>query len=417
LNWPETAAAGVLGDDRPASATDRPADFPALRQAVVSRVEEGYAIYPQAGRTSLEYGGIPRRPGVAIDLRSINRVIDYPYADMTITVEAGLTLSVLQAVLAEHRQRLPVDAPRPGQATLGGIFATNTSGPRRLGEGRPRDMIIGVNFVTSTGAVVKGGGRVVKNVAGYDLPKLLTGSLGTLGIITQLTLKIRPRPETSALAWAAFDRVEQAADALEMLNTSATRPIAIELLNPSAASLIGGPLGLPGESWTVVVGYEDNAAAVTWQMNQIRSELAGATLATVEADNAQPLWDALADFPALDAAHISLVANLRPSAVASLAEQLEPGRWAVQTHAGNGIVRCHLLERDALERLAPEVDRLRIQAIRSGGNLIVARCPTAWKERLRVWGEPRADWWIAERIKHALDPLGAMNPGRFIGRI
>src|SRR6185312_5868323 len=123
----------------------------------------------------------------------------YPAADMTITVEAGITLAALGAVLAEQHQRLQIDAPDPDRATLGGVFATNTRGPRSFGLGRPRDQIIGVAFVTSDGELVKGGGRVVKNVAGYDFPRLLTGSLGTLGIIAQMTLKVRPMPEASEL--------------------------------------------------------------------------------------------------------------------------------------------------------------------------------------------------------------------------
>ena len=149
---------------------------------------------------------MPGRPGVAIDTRSLGRVIDYPHADMTITVEAGITAAALRAVLAEQNQRLLIDVPQADRATLGGVFATNTSGPRRFGLGRPRDQIIGVSFVTSEGVVVKGGGRVVKNVAGYDFPKLLTGSMGTLGIITQMTLKVRPMPEASAIVWVPFDQ-------------------------------------------------------------------------------------------------------------------------------------------------------------------------------------------------------------------
>ena len=172
-------------------------------------------------------------------------MIDYPAADMTITVEAGMTLAALRAVLAEKGQRLLVDAPQPDRATLGGIFATNTSGPRRFGAGRPRDQIIGVSFVTSDGALVKGGGRVVKNVAGYDFPKLLTGSIGTLGIITQMTLKVRPIPEASALVWVPMPDVEALGPTLDRLNTSATRPIALELLNPTGARLVGEALGLP----------------------------------------------------------------------------------------------------------------------------------------------------------------------------
>ena len=165
--------------------------------------------------------------------RAISRLIDYPFADMTITVEAGMTLSALRAILAEQHQRVLVDAPDPERATLGGIYATNTSGPRRFAAGRPRDQIIGVSFVTSEGVVVKGGGRVVKNVAGYDFPKLLTGSMGTLGIITQLTLKVRPIPEASALVWVPFWNPKSLADTLDQLNTSGTRPVALEFLNGS----------------------------------------------------------------------------------------------------------------------------------------------------------------------------------------
>ena len=190
----------------------------------------GRAIYPQGGKTSLEYGGTPRRPGVALGTTSISRLIDYPYADMTITVESGMTLSALSGILAGQQQRLLVDAPCPDSATIGGIYATNTSGPRRFGARAAAHQIIGVSFVTSEGVVVKGGGRVVKNVAGYDLPKLLTGSLGTLGIITQLTLKVRPIPEKSAIAWVCFGSFEHASEALDRLNVSETRPIAVELL-------------------------------------------------------------------------------------------------------------------------------------------------------------------------------------------
>ena len=160
-----------------------------------------------------------------------------------------MTLSALRAILAEQRQRLLVDAPDPDRATLGGIYATNTSGPRRYAAGRPRDQIIGVSFVTSEGVVVKGGGRVVKNVAGYDFPKLLTGSMGTLGIITQLTLKVRPIPEASAIVWVPFAGPEGRRRTLDQLNKSATRPVALEFLNGSAARGRrpgAGPAGGPG---------------------------------------------------------------------------------------------------------------------------------------------------------------------------
>ena len=129
------------------------------------------------------------------------------------------------------------------------------------------------------------------------------------------------------------------------------------------------------------------------------------------------MWKALTDFQAAKSGPVSFVANLRPSSVASFVEALDPERWSVQAHAGNGIVRAHAQGEWTLDEMAQQIKKFRALAARDGGNLILARCPTAWKESLRVWGEPRPDWAIAERVKAALDPHAAMNPGRFVGRI
>ena len=388
-----------------------------IREVVVRRVGEGHALYPQGGATALDYGGIPRSPGVAIDLRSLDRVIDYPAADMTITVEAGMTLGSLQKTLAEQGQRLTLEAPQADRATLGGIFATNASGPRRFGLGRPRDQIIGIRYVDSQGQAIKGGGRVVKNVAGYDLPKLLTGSMGTLGIIAELTLKVRPLPEASALAWVRFRRLAEAAQALDRLNTSGTRPVALELLNAPAARKVSGPSGLPVEEWVLVVGFEDNAASVAWQLDRLTLELGRTDLVFLKDNDSASLWSALVDSQADEDAALTFAANLKPSAASGFLSTIDPARWAIQTQAGNGIVQGHFQNEANIETIAPEIDRLRAEAVRLGGNLTLPRCPTAWKDRLKVWGQPRADWAIAERVKKALDPLGVMNPGRFVGTI
>jgi glycolate oxidase FAD binding subunit len=314
---------------------------------------------------------------------------------------------------------LALDAPYPERATLGGIYATNTSGPRRFGAGRPRDLIIGVSFVTAAGKLVKGGGRVVKNVAGYDFPKLITGSMGTLGVLTQLTLKVRPRPESSALVAIPFTRPEDLAEWLTRLNTSGTRPLAVEVLNKLGAARIESAGNLPVGAWMLVLGYEDNLASVSWQLEQLTKELGplGAGQVTFRDAEAAPLWGGLAEFQALEIGPLSFVANLPASACVAYAAALHQNRWAVQCHAGNGIVRAHLVAADGLETIGPEIDRLRADAVRLGGNLILSRCPTEWKPRLRVWGEPRGDWAIAEKIKQALDPDGVLNPGRFVGTI
>jgi glycolate oxidase FAD binding subunit len=384
---------------------------------VASRVAEGHAIYPQGGQTALDHGGIPRKPGVAIDLKALDRVVDYPAADMTITVEVGITLDALRKALDEQGQRLGVEAPEASKATLGGIYATNTSGPRRFGLGRPRDQIIGIRYVDPSGQEIKGGGRVVKNVAGYDLPKLLTGSMGTLGLITELTLKVRPRPEASALAWVRFRRLADASQAIDRLGTSGTRPIAIELLNAQAARMIGQTGDLPVEEWVVVIGFEDNAASVAWQLDRLTLELGRTDLVFRQGSDAEPLWTALAEFQADPSRPLAFAANLKPSAALGFVAILDPALWSIQVHAGNGIVRGHWLGEEELETVAQEIDRIRVEAAKLRGSLILPRCPIGWIERLQVWGNPRPDWHIAERIKAALDPLGVLNPGRFVGAI
>jgi glycolate oxidase FAD binding subunit len=403
-----------IGDGRSAVTEFRPVEIDPLREFVREQVALGRAVYPRGGGTAMDYGGIPGRPGVAVDTRSLDRLIDYPYADMTITVQAGMTLSALRAILAERHQRLLIDAPSPDRATLGGIYATNTTGSRRFGAGRPRDQIIGVSFVTSDGAVVKGGGRVVKNVAGYDFPKLLTGSMGTLGTIVQLTVKVRPIPEASAIAWVPLTGPVAAAELLDRMNTSGARPIALDLLNAPAARTIGQSLGLSGEYSILAIGLEDNADSVRWQIDRLKSEIGRAELMVVEGEQTAPLWDALNGFQAAEHGPFRFVANLRPSTVAGFVEGLDPGRWSVQAHAGNGIVRAHALGDWTLDEAARTIEPFRNRAVRDGGNLILTRCPTDWKERLQVWGKPRADWAIAERVRAALDPHGAMNPGRFV---
>jgi glycolate oxidase FAD binding subunit len=412
LDWPppDTSAA-LLGDGRFASDVDRPTSLDELRDAVRRRADEGSALYPQGGRTALDYGGIPRRPGVAVDMTGLARVIDYPSADMTITVEAGITLGALARVLDAEGQRLEIDAPEADRATVGGVFATNSTGPKRFGCGRPRDQIIGVGFVTADGNLVKGGGRVVKNVAGYDFPRLLTGSLGTLGIIVHVTMKVRPKPESSAIVVASYENLDALADDLDRLNTSSTRPVALELLNGPA----GRRAGVGSAAWTLAIGFEANATSVAWQVDRVAAEVSGPVEAWVDAE-ASAAWGSLREFPAAEVGRVSVVAGVRPSEVVLVAQAIDSGLWALQAHAGNGIVRAHA-RIDDLGTIEADVHRLRGLVEGIGGYLVVARCPADRKESFNVWGHPRPDWGWSERVKAALDPGGVMNPGRFVGRI
>jgi glycolate oxidase FAD binding subunit len=384
-------------------------------------VAEGQALYPLGGRTMLDVGLPPARPGWAVDLRSLARVIDYPARDMTITVQAGITLAELQTLLATENQRLPIDVPRPEQATLGGAMAVNVSGPHRLGFGTLRDYVIGISTVNDEGQVVKAGGRVVKNVAGYDLCKLHVGALGTLGIISQVTLKLRPLPEGRALVSfgcesAALGRL------LDQLHQTRTRPICLDLLNSAAVRVVARAAGvsLPDAPWLIAVGFEDNADAVGWQVRKLLEELAPGDIHGLEAragDASVPLWRSLVEHTASGA--LSFKANLLPQAVAAFCQQAatlaEPMR--LHAHAGSGIVRGHLEGDLTLERAAAMLKELTDAAVRAEGNLVVTRCPVAWKRQLPVWGRERGDLWLMRRVKEQLDPRNLFNPGRFVGGI
>ena len=406
--WPETDAGGTLGDGLPASATDRPASVAEVQDSIRAAVAADLAVYPQGGGTALDYGGIPARPGVAVRMDRLDHVVDYPVADMTITVEAGITLGAVRDLVGRHGQRLAIEAAHPDRATLGGIFSTASTGPRRFGWGRPRDQVIGVAFVDARGDLIRGGGRVVKNVAGYDLPKLLTGSLGTLGVITELTLKVNPRPEASALVSVDYDSLAEVAATLDRLNLSGTRPIALELItNPPELR----------RRWALKIGFEGNRAAVNWQVDRLISELYRSNSATDREVEAESEWSTMIEDEVHAAGLLSFAASFTPSQALVFLDRVGLDRWSVRVHAGNGVVRGTARAVKDEEAWATEVDRLRGEAINLGGSLILTRCPTEWKARFQVWGPPRPDWAIAERVKRALDPGHILNPGRFVGTI
>jgi glycolate oxidase FAD binding subunit len=358
--------------------------------------------------------------GVGVDLRNLNQVIDYPARDMTITVQAGITMAKLQQLLATENQRLPIDVPQADKATLGGALATNVSGPRRYGFGTLRDYVIGISVVNDEGEEVKAGGRVVKNVAGYDLCKLYVGSLGTLGIITQVTLKLKPRPEEQAVV-AVSCGTEAVEPLLDLLHCSRTRPVCVELLNQAAASSVDGMIdkALAEPPWVIVIGYEENREAVTWQVQQLIRELPVELYLGLEArvgSASEPLWRAFVEFPGRGEGQLTFKANLLPRATAAFCRQVAelPEGLLLQAHAGNGIVIGHAAGDLTVDRTRELLAALQNSAAAAEGNVVALRCPPAWKQELPIWGVPRSDLWLMRAVKAKLDPRRLFNPGRFL---
>jgi glycolate oxidase FAD binding subunit len=383
---------------------------------------EGQAVYPLGGRTQLGLGLPPERPGFGVDLRGLDQVIDYPARDMTVTVQAGITLARLQNLLAAENQRLPVDVPRPEEATLGGTLAANVSGPRRHGFGTLRDYVIGITTINDEGHETKAGGRVVKNVAGYDLCKLHVGALGTLGVITQVTLKLRPLPEEKALITLGCGAAALG-PLLDRLHATRTRPVCLDVHNGAAAQTLAASTGfsLPESPWVVVVGFEDNGEAVGWQVRRLIEELPAAGIHGLVARAGaatEPLWRALVELPARPA-RLRFKANLLPSGSAAFCLQTAAlsEDVLVRAHAGSGIVYGQVGGDLTLDRAQAMLKGLQETAASGKGNVILTHCPPEWKRSLPVWGPPRGDAWLMRQVKEKLDPRRLFNPGRFVDGI
>jgi glycolate oxidase FAD binding subunit len=379
-----------------------------IRQAAAHQ----QAVFPAGGQTSWDLGLPPSRPGILLDTRRLYQVIDYPARDMTITVQAGLTVARLQKILAAENLRLPIDVPHADRATVGGIVAANVSGPRRYAYGTLRDYVIGISVVNDEGHEIKAGGRVVKNVAGYDLCKLYVGSLGTLGVITQVTFKLRPRAEQQALFAFPCPSVDLAA-ALELLHATRTRPVCVELLNAAAVEAPAKKLHArwPAQ-WTLVVGFEDNADGLKWQVQQLVEELGGRfSISGALGCCADPVWHDLVEFHGAADGVWAFKAGVPPAQVGAFcvdaARLLEPLR--LQVHAANGIAvgQC-------LKGTADAVQAVRDLATAAGGHLVVTRSPPAWKTPELIWGPPRGDADLMRAVKEKLDPRGIFNPGRLV---
>ncbi len=283
-----------------------------------------------------------------------------------------------------------------------------------------RDYVLGVTTVNDEGQEVKAGGRVVKNVAGYDLCKLHVGALGTLGVVVQVTLKVRPIPESQALVTLGCDAAGLAA-LLDRLHDSRTRPACLDVHNAEAARAVAQSAGvsLPEAPWVVVVGFEDGIDAVNWQVRRLMQEIppAGVRGLDVRAGAAcRSLWQALAEATDPADARLSFKANLLPGAAASFCLQAAARAEGVRlsAHAGSGIVRGSLFGDLTLRRVQEMLKELHESAAAAQGNMILPRCPVEWKRSLPVWGRPRGDVLLMREVKAKLDPNNLFNPGRFL---
>ena len=357
------------------------------------------AVVVWGGGTQMALGAPPRKYEVAFSTERMTRLLEYEPADLTCRVEAGMRLSDLQAALGAQGQRLPLDPPHPERATVGGMVAANTNGLTRGRYGTVRDWVIGIAVAYPSGKVARAGGKVVKNVAGYDLMKLHIGALGTLGVVAEVNFKVQARPEMEATLLAQFDAPETT---LEV-----GLKLAHQYLAPAAAVVVDSDAG----GWTLALKFEGYAREVQAAKDQavrfVRE--AGGTLDAAEVPPA--FWDAARDWstPADDDVVLRAIVPLTSSPRVMAAV---PPDARVLAQPASGLVDVRLAAPSAAEALS----RLRLAA-GADGQVVVIAAPAALKQDLDVWGPPPPGFPIMRALKQALDPNGILNPGRFVGGI
>jgi glycolate oxidase FAD binding subunit len=366
---------------------------------------EGLAVAPRGSGTKTHIGDPPRRLDLIVSLTRMNEVLEHTPGDQIVRVEAGVKLEDLQEYISSSDQMLAIDPPEMG-ATIGGIVAANSSGPRRYRYGTIRDLIIGITVVLQDGTVAKAGGKVVKNVAGYDLSKLFTGSLGTLGIIATANFRLHPRPVAARTVGVEVAGPQQAQAAAQTIVHSQVEATAIELHYGGDEKLLTVLLeSIPGG----IDAKTETASFHLKQFGEVR------TISDEEANQLGPLTaPQVADEVVLKigAPPADLAAVLE--SVLGAAERKGLGHPRITGHAGTGVTLVGFSGENEADA-AGFVEEMRGIWVRRGGSVTLQRAPLTLKQRVSTWDNGGDYLGLIRRVKEKFDPRGGMNPGRFLG--
>ena len=391
----------------------------------------GLAVIACGGVTKLDIGNRPGKYDIALCTRNITKIHYYEPADLTAGVGAGMVLEDFQNMLKPDGLWLPLDLPGSEKATLGGIVATNSSGPLRHFYGAPRDMVVGMQVATTEGKLIRTGGRVVKNVAGYDLGKLLVGSHGTLGVITEVNLKLFPVPTERQTFILSTGTLGIARDVRRSILSSPIELLRMVLLDAAAAGMVHVADQPDQSSSEPQILLEAGGAQPV--VERTRKELesigraVGAKIQTCARDDAERAWRMVSGFGGhISQAHPGAVVLKGTMPIANVEEFLslaqqeaenENVRIASVSLTGVGTLHLSLLDMQSATQSEGLISRIRKAAEKSGGALFVISAPAEVKAIVDVWGVPGAGLELMRKLKAAWDPKGTLAPGRFVGSI
>ena len=382
---------------------------------------EGWTIAPAGAATWLDVGNSNETVDLVVSTRNLNRIIEHEPADLVAFTEAGATLRDFNLELARNGQWLPLDPPDDGRSTIGGVVATGLGGTQQFAYGSPRRHVIGMKIVLADGSLIKAGGRVVKNVAGYDLCKLFTGSYGTLGVIVEVNFKLRPVPFESRTVVVSGAREQLLETAVSVIN-SRLFPTAVELFSPSLPREAG--LAETESGHLLLLRFAGSTNAVTEQTNRALDHVSGDTRrsARVASDDAS-VWQTIAALPSRFAGALISRASVRPSDLQDFLTRLDELSDNSRSpnllwHAGAGDGRIRMIQQRVSEAgdegdCVHQLQQLRKTAQGMGGSLVLEEAPVSIKNQLDAWGGWSNSAGLMSRIKGQLDPRNLLSPGRF----
>ena len=377
---------------------------------------EHLSVIPAGAATWADTGNVLTSSDLIVTTRHLKRLVSHEPADLVATAEAGITLSEFQNHLAQAGQWLPIDPPDGGRATLGGVVATGLGGAHSFGFGLPRSFVIGMRVVLADGRAIKAGGKVVKNVAGYDLCKLFTGSYGTLGLITELTFKLRPLPAESRTVVASGSVSSLIAVGRKV--ASQFSPVALELISHRLARDLEVA---SGRDFALMVRFVGSPRSVVAQTAQALKALRESNHQCVTHDEDDTLWRRLSALPLQTHVDLSWRVAMRPTGLVTFLDDVaaleddEASHGELRWHAGLGdgrlraIARAPVYHRETVRVL----EHLRERARNLGGNLVLENAPTEIKNEFDVWGDFGSVTELMKRVKVQLDPRNMLSPGRF----